>query len=61
MLDSRPDDSGGRFLGYVDLIGTMYQDDIIATGFASYVCTPLLRKAGTNMSEAEAKKVRDQR
>ena len=48
---------GKGFLGFVDLIGTMYQDDVISTGFASYICTPLLRKAGTNLSEAEAKKL----
>lgn len=45
------------FLGAVDLIGTMYEDDVIATSFGNYVCLPLLRKAGTNLSKEEAKKV----
>lgn len=41
----------------VDLIGTMYEDDVIATGFGNYVCLPLLRKAGNNLTKDEAKKV----
>jgi 20S proteasome subunit beta 7 len=48
---------GKPFLGCVDLIGTMFEDDIISTGFASYICTPLLRKAGKDLSKEEAKKV----
>jgi len=48
---------GKPFLGAVDLIGTMYEDDVIATSFGNYVCLPLLRKAGTNLSKEEAKKV----
>uniref|UniRef100_A0A6U5BXA0 Proteasome subunit beta n=1 Tax=Hemiselmis andersenii TaxID=464988 RepID=A0A6U5BXA0_HEMAN len=47
---------GESFLGFVDLIGTMYKDDVVATGFASYIATPLLRKAGTNLSKEAAKK-----
>ena len=47
----------GRYLGVVDLIGTMYEDDVVATGFGNYVCLPLLRKAGTDLSKEEAKKV----
>ena len=46
-----------RFLGAVDLIGTMYEDDIVATSFGNYVCLPLMRKAGTNLSKEEAKQV----
>ncbi len=41
----------------VDLIGTMYEDEVVATGFGNYVCLPLLRKAGTDLSKDEAKKV----
>ena len=44
-------------MGTVDLIGTMFEDDVIATSFGNYVCLPLLRKAGTNLSKEEAKKV----
>ncbi|KAI8050336.1 nucleophile aminohydrolase [Syncephalis plumigaleata] len=33
------------FLGYVDLQGTTYQSDTIATGFGGYLAQPLLRKA----------------
>lgn len=39
------------------MIGTMYEDDVIATSFGNYVCLPLLRKAGTNLTKEEAKKV----
>lgn len=46
-----------RFLGCVDLIGTMYEDEVIATSFGNYVCLPLLRKAGTDLSKEDAKKV----
>jgi 20S proteasome subunit beta 7 len=48
---------GKPFLGAVDLIGTMYEDDVVATSFGSYVCLPLLRKAGNNLSRDQAKKV----
>jgi 20S proteasome subunit beta 7 len=41
----------------VDLIGTMYEDEVVATGFGNYVCLPLLRKAGTDLSKDEARKV----
>lgn len=48
---------GKPFLGALDMIGTMYEDDVIATSFGNYVCLPLLRKAGTNLTKEEAKKV----
>jgi len=48
---------GKAFLGTVDLIGTMYEDDYVATAFASHVCLPLMRKAGTDLSKADAQKV----
>jgi 20S proteasome subunit beta 7 len=42
----------------VDLRGTTWQSDSIATGFGSYLAQPLLRKAldqhGENMSEEQA-------
>jgi len=48
---------GKPFLGTVDLIGTMYEDDVIATAFAAHVCLPLMRKAGTDLSKEDAQKV----
>jgi 20S proteasome subunit beta 7 len=48
---------GKPFLGALDMIGTMYEDEVIATGFGNYVCLPLLRKAGTDLSKEDAKKV----
>jgi hypothetical protein len=54
---SQPLTSLCSYLGVVDLIGTMYEDDVVATGFGNYVCLPLLRKAGTDLSKEEARKV----
>jgi len=48
---------GKPFLGMVDLIGTMFEDDVIATAFGTHVCLPLLRKAGSDLSKEEATKV----
>lgn len=36
--------NGEPFLGYVDLIGTNYEGDSIATGFGAYLAQPILRK-----------------
>lgn len=49
--------SGGEsFLGTVDLIGTAYQDDFIATGFGSYLAIPIIRaKWRPDMDEGEAR------
>jgi len=33
------------FLGYVDLVGTTYEDTTIATGYGAYIARPLLRNA----------------
>jgi len=33
------------FLGYVDLLGTTYESNTIATGFGLHLAQPLLRKA----------------
>jgi len=41
----------GSFLGYVDLLGTTYQSQTIATGFGSYIAQPLLRNAVDERSE----------
>lgn len=48
---------GGKpFLGYVDLIGTAYEENFICTGFGSYLAIPLIReKWSENLSYEEAK------
>merc|ERR1711988_1295951 len=49
---------GERFLGTVDLLGTAYEDDIIATGYGGHLAIPLLREAieehGTEMTYEQA-------
>lgn len=35
----------GRFLAYVDLLGTTYTASTLATGYGAYIAQPLLRKA----------------
>ena len=32
------------FLGFVDLNGTHFEEDIVCTGYGQYIATPLLRK-----------------
>lgn len=47
---------GKSFLGSVDLIGTAYEDDFLATGFGSYLAIPILRKKWhPDMDEGEAR------
>jgi len=47
---------GQSFLGCVDLYGSAYEDDIITTGFGTYLAAPLLRKHWrANMDEKEAR------
>ena len=44
------------FLGYVDLIGTSYEENFIATGFGAYLAIPIIRdRWNANMSEGEAR------
>mmetsp|Transcript_28814 Transcript_28814/g.44258 ORF Transcript_28814/g.44258 Transcript_28814/m.44258 type:complete len:256 (-) Transcript_28814:74-841(-) len=44
------------FLGFVDKIGTTYEDNIIATGFGSYLAIPLMReKYRPDLQEGEAR------
>lgn len=44
------------FLGLVDKIGTAYTDNILATGFGSYLATPILReKWRPDLEEGEAR------
>lgn len=48
-------------MGYVDLLGTKYESNTIATGFGAYLAAPLLRDAvetrggGEQLSEEEAR------
>jgi len=49
---------GKSLLGYIDLHGTSYEDDTIATGYGAYIARPLLRKAyKPNLTKEEAKKI----
>eukprot|EP00455_Lapot_gusevi_P042999 TRINITY_DN517_c0_g1_i3.p1 TRINITY_DN517_c0_g1~~TRINITY_DN517_c0_g1_i3.p1 ORF type:complete len:197 (+),score=53.39 TRINITY_DN517_c0_g1_i3:40-630(+) len=46
------------FLGVVDLYGTTYVTDIVATGFGTHLAYPLLRKAWrADMTEQEARQL----
>jgi len=52
------------FLGYINLKGTTYQSETIATGYGAYIAQPLLRNAvekknGEPLTEEEAKKLLD--
>lgn len=43
------------FLGYVDLIGTAYEEDFISTGFGAYLAIPLIRERWhADLEEGEA-------
>eukprot|EP01083_Nonionella_stella_P041270 111906_1 len=49
-------DDSVPFLGYVDKIGTTYEDNFIATGFGSYLAIPILReKYRADLEEGEAR------
>jgi len=46
------------FLGQVDLNGTHFEDNTIATGYGAYIARPLLRKAyRPNLTEEEAREI----
>jgi len=46
------------FLGTVDLLGTCYTDDFIATGYGAHLALPLIRKAWTpDMTKEQATKL----
>ena len=50
--------AGTDFLGFVDKIGTSYEDDLICTGFGSSLALPILRsKWRKNMTEAEGREL----
>ncbi len=47
--------TGQSYLSYIDLYGTTYEDDYIATGYGAHLAIPMLReKARLDMSEEEA-------
>lgn len=47
---------GKSFLGYVDLIGTSFEENFIATGFGAYLGMPLIRERWhADMDEGEAR------
>ncbi len=53
---------GGAFLGMVDLYGTSYEDDTVATGYGAHIARPLLRSAlertpAAQLTEEQAKKI----
>eukprot|EP01100_Stratorugosa_tubuloviscum_P011377 TRINITY_DN506_c5_g1_i1.p1 TRINITY_DN506_c5_g1~~TRINITY_DN506_c5_g1_i1.p1 ORF type:complete len:235 (-),score=118.10 TRINITY_DN506_c5_g1_i1:103-807(-) len=50
-------DKNRSFLGYVDLVGTNFEDNTLATGLGDYIARPLLRKAWRpDLTEQEARK-----
>ena len=47
---------GAPFLGSVDLRGTAYEDDVIATGYGSHLALPIMRAKWTpDLDEGEAR------
>lgn len=49
-------EEGKPFLGYVDLIGTAYEENFIATGFGAYLAIPLIRERWSeDLDEGEAR------
>jgi 20S proteasome subunit beta 7 len=50
------DATGKPFLGWVDKIGTTFEENLVATGFGSYLAIPLLReKYKPDLQEGEAR------
>jgi len=50
--------AGKSFLGYVDLLGSYFEDETQATGYGAYIARPLLRKAyKPNLTAVEAKQI----
>ncbi len=44
------------FLGYVDMIGTTYEENFISTGFGAYLAIPLIRERwSADMEEGDAR------
>jgi 20S proteasome subunit beta 7 len=58
ILVAGKDNAGAPFLGSVDKIGTTVTDNVLATGFGSYLALPLLReKWRPDLTEGEARAV----
>lgn len=56
LLAGYEKEKGQAFLGYVDLIGTAYEENFIATGFGAYLTIPLIRERwNAHMDESEAR------
>jgi len=56
LLVAGCDKGKAPFLGYVDLIGTAYEENFIATGFGAYLAMPLIRERwSADMDEGEAR------
>merc|ERR1712227_280822 len=55
--------NGQGFLATCDLMGTQFEDDIIATGYGGHLALPLMREAhekyGTSMTKEQAQEVLD--
>jgi len=54
---------GESFLATVDLIGTKFEDDLIATGYGGHLAIPLMREAmqkwGTSMTKEQCRETLD--
>ncbi len=49
------------FLGFVDLYGSNYKEDVIATGYGAHLAIPILRKRWrADLTFEEAKKLLDE-
>jgi len=59
QTDISEDKKDDYFLGYTDLRGLKYEDEILCTGFSSYFAIPILRERQPhlNMSVAEGKEL----
>ena len=58
LLVAGTDTAGKPFLGSVDKIGTTLHDNVLATGFGSYLAIPILReKWRPDLSEGEARAI----
>lgn len=49
---------GKPYLGFVDMIGTSFEEDFLATGFGGYLALPIIRERWrADMTETEARKL----
>jgi 20S proteasome subunit beta 7 len=56
LVAGAPGADGKPFLGYVDLIGTCYEENYLATGFGAYLAMPIIRQRwNPDMDEGEAR------